>query len=62
MSLCCVWYSFLWICGIEFVLSLVQIEACLEKESVCCVCDNVQRVWGIDFLLCVGEFGAGLGE
>ena len=35
--------------GIEIVLSLVQIGACLEIESVCRVWDSVQRVWGIDF-------------
>jgi len=44
------------------VLCLVQIGACLEIESVCRVWDTFQRVWGINFLLCVVEFGAGLGE
>ena len=30
--------------------------------SFCCVWESLGRFWGIEFLLCVGEFGAGLGE
>jgi len=30
--------------------------------SLCCVWDSLGRVWGSDFVLCVGAFGVGLGE
>ena len=30
--------------------------------SVCCVWDSLERVWGSECVLCVGEFGVGLGE
>ena len=39
-----------------------QFVSCLEIEIVCCVWDSLERVWGIDFELCVGEFEACLGE
>ena len=30
--------------------------------SLCCVWDSVVWVWGSEYVLCVGQFGAGLGE
>jgi len=30
--------------------------------SFCCVWESLGRVLGSDFVLCVGEFGAGLGS
>jgi len=29
---------------------------------VCCVWESLEWVWGIDFVLCVGKFEAGLGQ
>jgi len=44
------------------VLCVGQFGACLEIVSVCCVWDSLERVWGIDFVLSVREFGVGLGN
>jgi len=30
--------------------------------SLCCVWDSLGWVWGSEFLLCVGQYGVGLGE
>jgi len=60
MCLFCVWGSYLWDCGSECVLCVGQFGACLEIVSVCCVWDSLERVWWIDFELCVGEIRAGL--
>ena len=30
--------------------------------SVCCVWDSLVWVWGSECVLCVGQFGVGLGE
>jgi len=30
--------------------------------SVCCVWDSLGLIWGSKFVLCVGKFGAFLGE
>ena len=30
--------------------------------SIFCVWDRLLRVWGSEFVLCVGQFGVGLGE
>jgi len=42
----CVWESF---CGIL-------------GASVCCVYDSLVWVWGIECVLCAGQFGVGFGE
>jgi len=44
------------------VLCVGQFGACLVIVRVCCVWENLERVWGIDFVLCVGEFCVGLGN
>ena len=44
------------------MLCVGQFGAWLEKVRLCCVWENLERDWGIDFVLFVGEFGAGLGE
>ena len=46
VSVCCVWYSLVWILGV----------------SVCCVWDSLVWVWGSEFVLCVGQFVVGLWE
>jgi len=30
--------------------------------SLCCVWESMVWVWGSEFLLCVGQYGVGLGE
>ena len=46
VSLCCLWGVWGGFGGV-----------CL-----CCVCDSLVWVWGSEFVLCVGQFGAGFGE
>ena len=46
VSECCVWHSLVWFLGV----------------SVCRVWDSLVWVWGSEFVLCVVQFGVGLGE
>ena len=42
------------------MLCVGQFGACLEVVSVCFVWDSLERVWGIDFVLC-GRVWGGFG-
>ena len=44
VNLCCVWDRFLWDCGSECMLCVVQFGACLEIVGVCFVWENLERV------------------
>jgi len=40
----------------------VRVFCGFEGVSLCCVWESLWRVSGSEFVLCVGQFGVGLGE
>jgi hypothetical protein len=61
VSVCCVWDSLDWVWGVSVCCVWYSLEWVWEV-SVCCVWDSLDWVWGSKCVLCVGQFGLGLGS
>jgi len=62
VSVCCVWDSFVWVCGERVFAVCGTVWSGFGGVSVCCVWDSLLFVCGRECVLCVGQFGVGLWE
>jgi len=59
---CCVWESFVWVCGTAYLLCVWESFECVfGSECVLCVGQFVEGLWGM-IVCCVWECLCGFGE
>ena len=62
VRVCCVWDSLVWVWRSECFTVFRRVWYEFVGVSVCCVWNSLVWVCGSECVLCVGQFGVGLGE